>query len=712
MAPNFLVLQERAPQRAMQQLVLHAVILALLGVHAAGLLSTQGRVLSTDLKDRPVMKVVRLLQDMKAQLESELADDKAVHEELSCWCKTNDQEKTQAIELGEGTESRLETYLGEAAAKMSELKTKRDAALAEVDRDFDALEKARALRMKENKAFHGDEANLLEAVKACDQAIQVLKEYNPNAAGLQQVRAVAHRLQQAQVLSLGRRLAGGPTVAQMDALKAFLSQAQSGVSFLAIPGYQSYGATSGEIYGVLEQMKEDFEKDLSDAQKKELKADADFQALKAAKEDEIAAGRDLVAKLDGEIADLRAKHAAAFKELEDTQAQLALDRTFLANLKEKCAQTDAEFEARVKDRLTEIAAVGDTIKILNEDTSFDNFEKTVNVALLQTNSRSLESEEQQQRLGRVANSLRVAASELGVPQLAFLASRAQLDTFTKVKELIDKLLSELAKQQEDEVAHRDWCIDEMNSNQRSTQAATDKKDSLTARISDLEKTIDDLTKEISATTAAVADMQAQMKRASEIREAENHDYQVTVDDQRMTQLILNKALTRMQQVYAFMQEPATVGAAHVHTSGNHTDPGNGPARFTKYGLNAGGARVLRLLQNVISDSQKMEDDAISAEQNAQTAYENFMKDSNAGITAANRKLVNLKGAKATADGSLSMAKSDLKATVGKLEDLHQTSIDLTASCDFILKNFDARQAARTAEMNSLNEAKAILSGSK
>merc|ERR1712050_472086 len=187
---------------------------------------------------------------------------------------------------------------------------------------------------------------------------------------------------------------------------------------------------------------------------------------------------------------------------------LALDRNFLANLKEKCSQTDAEFEARVQDRLTEIAAVDDTIKILNADTSFDNFEKTVNVALLQTHSENLETEQQQQRLGRVAQYLRVAASELAVPQLAFLASRSQLDTFTKVKELIDKMVTELSKQQEDEVAHRDWCIDEMNSNKRSTQAATDKKDSLTARISDLEKTIDDLTKEISATTAAVADMQA------------------------------------------------------------------------------------------------------------------------------------------------------------------------------------------------------------
>merc|ERR1740123_1880959 len=112
-----------------------------------------------------------------------------------------------------------------------------------------------------------------------------------------------------------------------------------------------------------------------------------------------------------------------------------------------------------------------------------------------------------------------------------------------------------------------------------------------------------------------------MKRASEIREAEHHDYQVTVDDQRMTQVILDKAIARLQEVYAFVQQPATVGAAHVHTSGNHTDPGNGPARFKNYAQNAGGARVVRLLQQVLDDSHKMENDAHAAEQNAQTVYE-------------------------------------------------------------------------------------------
>lgn len=209
--------------------------------------------------------------------------------------------------------------------------------------------------------------------------------------------------------------------------------------------------------------------------------------------------------------------------------------------------------------------------------------------------------------------------------------------------------------------------------------------------------------------AAVAEMQEQMKRASENREAENADNQQTLSDQRMTQMILNKALDRMKQVYAFLQSQQP-GAPHIQTSGTHTDPGNGPARFTKYETNVGGGRVVSMLETIIGDSRTMENDAIQAEQDAQVAYESMMQDSNKAITQYTKKIVNMKGARANAQESKTLAKSDLKATLHELEDLNNVFADLQGSCNFILKNFDARQEARQAEINALREAKAILSG--
>jgi len=100
------------------------------------------------------MKVIRLLQDMKVELNKELEDDKEVYEQLSCWCETNAKEKTKAIELGEAREAELVAFLGEAVAKMEELKAKLKATKDEINADWAALNEASALRMKENKEFH------------------------------------------------------------------------------------------------------------------------------------------------------------------------------------------------------------------------------------------------------------------------------------------------------------------------------------------------------------------------------------------------------------------------------------------------------------------------------------------------------------------------------------------------------------------------------
>merc|ERR1719420_2280202 len=173
-------------------------------------------------------------------------------------------------------------------------------------------------------------------------------------------------------------------------------------------------------------------------------------------------------------------------------------------------------------------------------------------------------------------------------------------------------------------------------------------------------------------------------------------------------MILTKALDRMKQVYAMIQQKAP-GAPHIQTSATHTDPGNGPAKFKKYDQNAGGGKAVAMLEEVLADTRKTEDQAMASEADSQSAYENFMKDSNKFISKTSQAISDMTGARATAKEELSMAKTEFSQTMTELEGLDQTNADLHKSCDFVLKNFDARQAARAAEMDALREAKNILS---
>jgi len=648
------------------------------------------------------MKVVRLLQDTKAELEKNLEDDKAVHETMTCWCNSNDGEKEAAIVAGKAKIAELESSMGADAAKISGLKEKRKETLDEVNADHKALSDATGLRMKENKAFQASETDYLEAIAAASNAITVLGKHNPSLA---QLKAAAHKLLDARVSQM---VDNSRSKANVGLLRTFLHNTESASSFLAIPGMQSYAPQSGQIFGILGQMKEDFQANLKEAQATEAKAKKEYESLKAAKEDEIATGRKLIVSIDADIAKTQENYAEEAKQLEDTQEQLALDTEFLANLKEKCATMNADFDKRVKDRLTELDAVDDTIKILNSDETFEAFDKQVAPVFLQTSSETKQAELRKEAVAV----LRQASATSGSPQLALVAASAQLDAFTKVKALIDKMVAELTKQQSDEVDKRDWCIDELNSNKRSTEAAYDKKDSLTAEMESLNKQIKQLTTDIDASKAAVKEMMNQMKRASETREAENAEFQTTVSDHRVMSMILNKALDRMKQVYALLQQQKP-GAPHIQTSATHTDPGNGPAKFKDNAANnAGGGRVVAMLEEVLADTRKTEDQAMASEADSQSAYENFMKDSNKSIKKTTESISDMTGARTTAKEELSAAKTDFAQTMQELEGLDSTNQDLHKSCDYVLKNFDARQAARSAEMDALREAKNILSGAK
>ena len=98
------------------------------------------------------------------------------------------------------------------------------------------------------------------------------------------------------------------------------------------------------------------------------------------------------------------------------------------------------------------------------------------------------------------------------------------DAFVRVKKAIDDMVSQLLKEKEDEIKHKDFCVDEFNTNELQTEKKERSKQDLTAKIEDLEQTIKALTEAIDKLKAEIAEMQVQMKRAGEDREKENKDY--------------------------------------------------------------------------------------------------------------------------------------------------------------------------------------------
>lgn len=650
--------------------------------------------LDAEAEARPVMKVVKLLQDMKADLETERTNDKEVHENMDCWCNTNEKEKTKAIEDGGIAIQQLTAAIGEAKGKIGEMTVKRKDTAEELAENEKALGDAKALRAKELAAFNKDDKDTVVAVAATKDAITVLSKHN---AELIEVHAVAKQLAAANILKMGTL-----DNLKQAALKDFIRDAQGATSFLAIPGFKSYGSQSGQIFGILSQMKDDFDDHLAEIRNAEKKAVADFGALESAKNDQISDGKKDIVDLDKRLGETTKKAADDTKNLADTKTQKGNDETFFTNLKTKCSEHDTEYDTRTKDRLTEMTAVDTAIGTLNDEDNFKLFGKTVD-SFLQISSS--ESEGEQMRRKSAASVLERAAGEADAPMLALLAGRVRLDAFTEVKKAISAMVGELDKQQKDEVAHKAWCVKSTDDNTKDSAAASDKKDNLEVKRDALIKSVETLDMEIKAAQDAIVETKVQMKKGSETREAANADYQATISDQRMTQIVLSKSITTLKQVYALLENGHHARRTHAAPA----EPEN--AKFKTYAKNSGGGVVVGLLEGILADSKLSEADAMKAETNAQSTYEGFMTDSNKAIETLSTKISTLSGNRAATKEDLIMAKKDLAATNKKIGSLASELTDIKGSCDFVIKNFAIRQDARKAEMDALNEAMAILSGS-
>merc|ERR1712118_284528 len=195
----------------------------------------------------------------------------------------------------------------------------------------------------------------------------------------------------------------------------------------------------------------------SQSQKDELANQKAYEDLKAAKEEEIAAGQAQVEMKTQELATTDEKLAQSKQDIEDTRASLSADEKFLMNLKEKCQMTDQEWEERQKSRQLEIEAVSKALAILSSDDAHDLFSKTFNPALLEKQN----SQHQKMRLA-ASKLLSAVASKTHNPRLSALATRVRLDAFKRVIKAIDDMIAQLLKDKEDEIKRKDYCIDGLN----------------------------------------------------------------------------------------------------------------------------------------------------------------------------------------------------------------------------------------------------------
>jgi chromosome segregation ATPase len=385
----------------------------------------------------PIRKVVTLLQTMQKKVEEEGAAEAKLYEKFMCYCKNGGSDLAASIGAAEDKVSSLPSEIKAAEEKLEQ--TKSDVKQAQSDKAAakDAMAKATAIREKEAAVFASTKAEADATIAAIVKAVSALEK--GIAGGFLQTRS-------ADVLR---------EFVQHDADVAEADR-QTLTSFLSASEESSYAPQSGQIVGILKQMGDTMAADLASATKTEEEAIKTYDELMAAKKAEVDALTAAIEKKLKQIGELGIEIVEMKEDLSDTEAALMADKEFLANLEKSCATKTAEWEERSKTRAEELVALADTIKVLNDDDALDLFKKTLPSASASFVQTRVSLETMRSKAVQDLRKALLTASRHRRPGLDFLVlalsgKRALTQgTFDKVVKMIDTMVAELKKEQQDD----------------------------------------------------------------------------------------------------------------------------------------------------------------------------------------------------------------------------------------------------------------------
>lgn len=658
-------------------------------------------------KERPVSKVVALLQKMTVELEKAAEYDEELYDKLACWCSVN--EKVVTAELSDADEkiASLLSYIAELTATSTRLNIDITGLKKEVAAYIQVLDTITQIYMAGLEKFEHDETDMLEAIAPLKAAISTLSVHHPESL-LQMPRSnlksIVAQLQKV-IQNHNSALAGVLDSSQKNALTSFV---QSGDYFDADPTFkQSYAPQSGVVLGVLKQMLETFQANLAESQKSERVRVVEFKAVKRAKLIQINITNAQLDKKIVEFSETNVKLTETKELLIDTNKSVQEKEKYLFMLKEKCATADKDWEERQKTRQAEMAAVAKALEILNSGDAHDLFTRTFNPTLLQQ-----ESSVMSQQRSEAAKVLSAVAKKVGNPRLAMIATNVKIDAFTKVKKAIDEMVGALQKEKKDEMKKKDFCNGALLEHHDTSLKLKRADEVANAAISDLETSISTFEEQIKSLKKEVAEMKESMKEATESRVKENAAYQETVADQKQTQKVVASALAVLKKFYDAQAAASLMQKKILLQKKALAKAPPPPPSFGDYRSSGGdhSQDVMDMLDRIIRDAAKMEDESTRDETRAQKTYDAFMSESQSTIEVKTKEMIDVTDNKAKAEGDLIEAKEEKSMVMMNMEENEATKAKIDEACSFTLKNFELRQTARDQEIEALKQAKLILSG--
>merc|ERR1712032_1756364 len=341
--------------------------------------------------------------------------------------------------------------------------------------------------------------------------------------------------------------------------------------------------------------------DLNEITLAEEGAVKNFEALIAAKEKELDANTGAV--------ESKMERAA---EVGLEIVEMKEDKKFLAELEKDCGTKEGEWNERCKIRAEELLAIGETIKILNDDDALDLFKKTLpSPSLLQTQT-TLE-DVKQRALAALKNTK--GDNKLGFIALALHAKGPA--TLDKVIGMIDEMVALLQEEQVQDQKKKEYCEAEIDKTEDEKKGLERKVDDLSKAQEEGKDTLATLGEEIEALSDGIKALDKQVAEATENRKEENAAYKEEMAANVAAKKILELAKGRLAKFYSPKMAAASFASVGLHETASAAPPPP-PETWGAYKKQTEEANgILGMMQMMISDVEKEITESKTEEKNAQ-----------------------------------------------------------------------------------------------
>jgi hypothetical protein len=453
------------------------------------------------------------------------------------------------------------------------------------------------------------------------------------------------------------------------------------------PEAKIYDRKTGSIVTTLKSLLEKAESHLEKLQGAETSAVHNYAMIKASLLD----GQE---NLKGEMSDAKARipekqeaNSVAAGDLQSTSEDLLGDARAKEALHHECLSVAEEFQTSMAGRSAELKALTDAQKAIADTTggaASQTYALAQTPSLLQTASS---------RAAGPISAVRALATKLGSTVLAQLASRMssalQLgtasDPFSKVKELLENMIQQLATDADNDATLKAYCDREMASIGDKKDDAVSEKDRLGTRIEQKKARSSKLRGLVSTLQQELASLAKAQEEARQLRNDEHNAFLKNKNEMEQGLRGIKLAVKVLKEHYSQDSE----------------------SELLTHGASGG---IIGMLEVVESDFTTGLAELLVAEESAATYYQSTLKPSTEVETAAKEHDMKLKQKEYA---SVEKAGADLATDAAhaseKLSAIHQYEAMIKSKCSKP-DSFEERKDRREKELAGLKDAMMSLAG--